>query len=709
MSFILISLPFAIAGELKPDLVNIIDKTSATERIPVIILFNERPTPADISAIKSDGASIKYQYKLINAVAVNIPTQAIDKIAKRPFVKLVEPDYKVKLVLDKSISQIQINKVWEAGITGKNIDVAVLDTGIHDEHPDLTVEKEIDYTGEGTDDLHGHGTHVAGTIASTDSTYKGVAYGANLFNVKILNQYGSGSGSDVIKGIEWAVDNGADIISMSLGAVISNCDGSDAISLAVDKAVDSGIIVIVAAGNDGPDSSTITTPGCSKKGITVGAVDDNNNIPSFSSRGPTADGRVKPDLVAPGVGITSTWKDNSFISLSGTSMATPHISGVVALLLETDSSLTSDDIKNILKINSLDLGLDKNIQGAGRVDAYESYIYAFNLIQEPINETEENLTEDAENKTEDSNEEGNNEKGTEKPSKRWDKKLEKRKNPRGIGYGLSRVWEKMNMAFTFNDEKKAELYLKFAERRLSESLGTLDDDNEKTKELLEEYEMNLEKANDISKVAQLAGKNISKITEAISIATLMHLDILEDVLERVPEQAKQSIQRAINSSKKGNKEALNVLEKIKPESAAEIHLKIAERKINKIKSNVEDGKLEDIDKLVKEYKESIEEANRTAKIARNLNKDTSKINQVIDQTVSTNSDILTDVYNRVPKQAKENIERDIDTSNKEKEDRTKSEKEENVLEEILEEAYIPTTIPRTLSTSNSENTRQKNN
>jgi len=213
--FMLFFLPLVTAGELKPDLSDIIAITPATEKVSVIILFYETPTPADISIIKSDGASIKYQYTIINAVAAQVPAQAADKIAKRAFVELVEPDYEVKLVLDKSTSQIQADKVWSNGVTGKNIDVAILDTGIHNEHPALIIEKEIDYTGEGTDDLNGHGTHVAGIVASTDSTYKGVSYGADLFNVKILNKDGSGFGSDVIKGIEWAVDNGAEIISMT--------------------------------------------------------------------------------------------------------------------------------------------------------------------------------------------------------------------------------------------------------------------------------------------------------------------------------------------------------------------------------------------------------------------------------------------------------------------------------------------------------------
>ncbi len=695
MVFVLVFLPLTTAGELKPDLSDIIAKTSATEKVPVIILFYDTPTPADISVIKSDGASIKYHYTIINAVAAQVPAQAVDKIAKRAFVELVEPDYEVKLVLDTSTSQIQADKVWDAGITGKNIDVAILDTGIHDEHPSLIIEKEIDYTGEGTDDLHGHGTHVAGTVASTDSTYKGVAYGADLFNVKILNQYGSGSGSDVIKGIEWAVDNGAEIISMSLGAEIDSCDGTDALSRAVDKAVNKRVVVVVATGNSGPDSGTITTPGCSKKGIAVGAVNNNDNVPSWSSRGPTDDGRVKPDLVAPGVGITSTWKDNSFKSLSGTSMSTPHVSGVVALLLETDSSLEPADIKNILKTNALDLGLDENTQGAGRVDAYASYFYVSNITNEPENETEED-------------------------EKETPLGLGKRRNidlppafnrdlasagttPDSWTYGFKKFSEGIGMFFTFDKVAKAEKYAERAELRLSEAREMTDNGKpEFVDELMEEYQNNLEKANEISRIAQQAGKDITKVTEIISIATSIHLDVLEDVLERVPEQAKPSIQRAIASSKKGNEEALNILEKAQPEKAAEIHLRVAEKRLIKAQEKAEEGEFEDVENMIEEYEGGMGEASRTAEIARGLGNNTTEVEQVIAEATSTHLEILAEVHERVPEQAKSSIESAMAVSSNGREKAVEALKEKDALGDIPEEVDIPVEIPETPSSGSGD-------
>ncbi|MCD6226448.1 MAG: S8 family serine peptidase [Candidatus Aenigmarchaeota archaeon] len=669
--FLLSFSPLVLAGELKPDLSDIISEIPADEKVSVIILFYEKPTPADISILKSDGASIKYQYTIIDAVAAQVPAQAADKIAKRAFVKLVEPDYKVKLVLDKSIPQIQADKVWEADITGKNVDVAVLDTGIHDEHPSLTIEKEVDYTGEGTDDLHGHGTHVAGIIASTDSIYRGVAYDADLFNVKVLNKDGSGYGSDVIKGIEWSVDNGAEIISMSLGAEIDPCDGTDAISQAVDKAVNEGVVVVVAAGNSGPDSGTITSPGCSKKGITVGAVDDNDNVPSWSSRGPTDDGRVKPDLVAPGVGITSTWKDNSFKSLSGTSMSTPHVSGVAALLLEADPSLKPDEVKEALKTTALDLGLDENTQGAGRVDAYEAYIYVANATKEPENETKER-------------------KKIELPPA-FERELPAVGiTPDSWMYGFKKFFEDVDMFFTFDDVAKAEKHLKYAELRLAEAKemaekgkpGFVDD-------LIEEYEDNLEKANEISKIAQQVGKNVTKVTELVAVATSIHVDVLENILEKVPEQTKPSIQRAITSSKRENEEALKVLEKTQPEKAAEIHFRIAEKILVKAQKKADNGEVEDLEDLIKEYEGRISKSLKIAEIAKGSGNNTTNIEQLVAEATSTHLEILSEVHEKVPEQTKQTIEKAMDVSSNGRKKAVEALKEKGALGEIPEEPSIP--------------------
>jgi len=377
--------------------------TKDSKKIPVIIQFNTKPTNSHINSLETLGAKIKYKYGIIDAVALSISSDLIEQISQLSFIKSVEYDAETRIVLAQSALQIKANRVWlEHGIEGKNIRIAVLDTGIDNEHQDLqNVILEKDFTGEGTDDEHGHGTHVASIIAgsgkSSAGLYKGIASKASLMDIKVLNKQGSGRLSDTIAGIEYAVINNADVISMSLGAIIP-CNGLDATSLASDVAVKKGIVVVVAAGNSGPLPGTIGSPGCAREVITVGAVDHLDKIAVFSSRGPTLDGRVKPDIVAPGVLITAAKSGGSYTIMSGTSMSTPMVSGVVALILSKNPGLSPEQIKNVLKETAKDLGEDKNIQGAGRVDAYLSFTKASGL--EPQSEEEKQKKTEEANKKE---------------------------------------------------------------------------------------------------------------------------------------------------------------------------------------------------------------------------------------------------------------------------------------------------------------------
>ncbi|HDJ96816.1 MAG TPA: hypothetical protein ENG45_01955 [Candidatus Aenigmarchaeota archaeon] len=612
--------------------------------------------------IKAEGAKVKYIYSIINGIAAKVPANAIERIATKPFVELIEPDYEIKLVLDDSVPQINADKVWSVGITGKGVDVAILDTGIHDEHPALEVLKEVDFTGEGTDDLHGHGTHVAGIVASKDLTYRGVAFDANLLNVKVLNKDGIGYASDVIKGIEWAVENGAEILSMSFGAEVEPCDGTDAISRAVDNAVKKGVIAVVAAGNGGPSSGTITSPGCAKEAITVGAIDDNDKVPSWSSRGPTDDGRVKPDLVAPGVGIISTWKDNSFKSLSGTSMSTPHVSGVVALLLEAKPELKPDEVKEILKSTAVDLGYDENTQGAGKVDTYEAYLYIMNISEEKV-----------------------------RPRLILGRELPAAGiMPDSPLYVFKKLFEKLDLFLTFEEVAKAEKHLKYAEVRLAEAREMIEKGKtEYVDELLEEYEDNLEMANQIAKVAQKLGKNVSKVVELVAIATTMHLDVLEGVYEKVPEQAKPAIEKAMNFSKKGNKEALNVLKNVLPERAAEVNFFIAEKILAKALEKANKGDVDNIDELMKEYSLRVNESSEFVKIAKSLGKNVTNVEKLVERTTLIHTAILENVYEKVPEQAKQAVIKALNVSTKGREITTTILKKEIKKELIKEQTPIP--------------------
>jgi len=261
--------------------------------------------------------------------------------------------------------------------------VAVVDTGIDPSHPDFAgrISAVQDFTGEGARDNNGHGTHVAGIIAGAGNKYKGVAPEALLYAAKVLHGDGSGYMSEVIGGLEWAVQQRVKVINLSLGGV-GPCDGSDALSAACDAAVDRGVVVCVAGGNYGPSASSIGPPGCARKVLTVGACTCADAVANFSARGPTADGRVKPDVLLPGVDIVSaraqgtsmgTPADALYTKASGTSMATPHCAGLAALLLEAFPELEPAQLKERVMSTCKTLGLEPNTQGKGVADAFQAF------------------------------------------------------------------------------------------------------------------------------------------------------------------------------------------------------------------------------------------------------------------------------------------------------------------------------------------------
>lgn len=377
-----------VSAQISPELEDRLEQRPDTEKVDVIILTQPNANEQAKNAVRNTNGNVSHDFDIIDGVAVSIPKVAADNLAQRDFVREIQPDYSVETRLSESTETVNANQVWNENTTAEGVDVAVLDTGIED-NTILNVEDQVDYTGEGTDDLNGHGTHVAGIVASPNDEYRGVAYGADLFDVKVLDGDGAGSASDVISGLEYAADNNAEVAVLSLGAEVESCDGTSSLSEAVDNAVEEGLAVTVAAGNNGPDSGTITAPGCAERGITVGSS-GNGEISDFSSRGPTADGRTKPDLVAPGEGITSLTNNDGdspqFETLSGTSMATPHVAGAAALLL-SEQDLTPSEVKNITTYTAEDLGFDENSQGAGRLDAYAAYRQVAQTENQTGNET----------------------------------------------------------------------------------------------------------------------------------------------------------------------------------------------------------------------------------------------------------------------------------------------------------------------------------
>lgn len=296
-------------------------------------------------------------------------------------------DAPVTAALDHSVPQIGAPTAWELGFDGTGVNVAVLDSGIDEEHPDLAgqvVARENFSDSDTTDDLAGHGTHVASTIAGTgaasDGQFVGVAPGASLMNGKVLDENGQGTSSGVIDGMEWAAEQGADVVNMSLGVQGFYTDGTDPGSLAVNAiSEEHDTLFVIAAGNEGPREGTVTSPGAADLALTVGSVDRDEAIATTSSRGPRAgDHAVKPEITAPGVDIVAARAggstpmfpfDDNYAYMSGTSMATPHVVGAAALLAQSRPELDAMELKAMLvgaAVPNEDLRTID--QGAGRVN-----------------------------------------------------------------------------------------------------------------------------------------------------------------------------------------------------------------------------------------------------------------------------------------------------------------------------------------------------
>ncbi|WP_055534282.1 S8 family peptidase [Streptomyces graminilatus] len=311
-------------------------------------------------------------------------TQARERSSVADRVEKIWLDGKVEAALDHSTAQIGAPEAWAAGYDGKGVKVAVLDTGIDDTHPDLRgrvlAAKNFSEAAD-TVDRVGHGTHVASTVAGSGAhsggKYKGVAPGARLISGKVLDDGGFGEESGIIAGAQWAVAQGAKVINLSLGGEDTPAD--DPLEQAVDKlSASSGALFVIAAGNEGPAAGTIGSPGSAAAALTVGAVDRTDAMAEFSSRGPTADGTLKPDLTAPGVDIVAakaahgTEGDpaaDGYVSMSGTSMATPHVAGAAAILAQRHPDWTGERIKAALTASAKPTaGVSAFAQGTGRTD-----------------------------------------------------------------------------------------------------------------------------------------------------------------------------------------------------------------------------------------------------------------------------------------------------------------------------------------------------
>jgi serine protease AprX len=401
------------------------------ERAKLVVTFHESPTPKAIEQLNALGFDVVRHLDIVHAVAGTIPKKNVAKLAALSCVKGLSLDAGVHRNDSFTVDSSFAYQVWQQyKAAGNGVGVAVIDSGMYDPNPDLNslqsilgivpighrVVADVDFTGLGTQDQCGHGTHVGGIIAGDGSasqglldtqTFYGVAPGASLINCRVLDQTGEGSVANVISAVQWCVANAKKynirVINLSMGHPVGQSYTNDPLCQAVETAWKAGIVVVCAAGNEGrlnvnpttgaPNTGygtnywSVESPGNDPYVITVGATKSINGnraydqIASYSGRGPSqVDCILKPDIIAPGNQIISSEDPNhsylmvnygplvevlnssyqslgtgyskSYFCLSGTSMATPVISGVIALMLQVAPNLSPDTVKARLMISA---------------------------------------------------------------------------------------------------------------------------------------------------------------------------------------------------------------------------------------------------------------------------------------------------------------------------------------------------------------------
>jgi subtilisin family serine protease len=381
-----VAMPLLAAGKLDRDLFDVTGLIAQryddadTSTIPVIVDFGQGAAATNransatftdarktvklpklgAAAFKASKAEARDFWRSVTAApdAMGAPTKLAQGATR------LDLDRRVRALLDTSVPQIGAPEAWAEGYDGTGATVAVLDTGYDAGHPDLqdTVVGSANFSTNPTvADGHGHGTHVASTIAGNGAAsgglYKGVAPGTDLLIGKVLDDTGFGEDSAVMAGMEWAVAQGADVVSMSLGS--EPTDGTDPLSQAVnDLSAASDTLFVIAAGNAGSEPGTVSAPGSAEAALTVAAVDDGDFVAWFSSRGPRVGDRgLKPDVSAPGVSVVAaraagtelgTPVDDDYTSLEGTSMATPHVAGMAAILKQLHPAWDGEQLKALI-------------------------------------------------------------------------------------------------------------------------------------------------------------------------------------------------------------------------------------------------------------------------------------------------------------------------------------------------------------------------
>lgn len=374
----------------------------------VIVRFKDKPGQAELHAFKGLGGEVSNVFTIIPAISGKLPAKAIEALKNNPQVEVVEPDYLVQALeysaeneLGNSwgVDHINADAALAAGYSGEGVKVAVLDSGVNFNHADLSDNfdfclNELGYDFVSDDlfpeDVYGHGTHVAGILAAASNGFGivGVAPNAQIIALRVLDENGEGSASTIIEALQWIQNYNAAHPDSPI-RITNNSYGTGSNSSQLESAFDvlagSGVLHIGSAGNEGSaagNGNNVGYPAKYGSVVAVAAIDKNNQRASFSSTGSDV------EIAAPGVAVLSTWKDGTnfagpqpfsfagyageyFIEANGTSMASPHVAGVAALLMAADPSYTAEEVRNKMNQTALDLGdagKDK-LYGYGVVDA----------------------------------------------------------------------------------------------------------------------------------------------------------------------------------------------------------------------------------------------------------------------------------------------------------------------------------------------------
>ncbi|WP_159461966.1 S8 family peptidase [Salirhabdus sp. Marseille-P4669] len=331
--------------------------------------------------IKSLKGEIINRIDSISMVTAKMSQDGIEKLKIHPDIVSIEEDQVVKVkeeVTDWGIGQVNALMPWNSNYSGRGVKIAILDTGIDFKHEDLVVRDGVsfvDYTNSYMDD-NGHGTHVAGIISAQHNSLgiRGVAPKSDIYAVKVLDSNGHGYLSDLIMGLNWALNNDMDIINLSIGIQ----DESSVLERMVQTGYDDGVIIVAASGNDGSSNETqdnVDIPARYPGTIAVAAVNENNVRPNFSSTGNAV------EIAAPGVKILSTYLNNKYAVMDGTSMASAYATATIALMKEAYPNLKANEIRTILQNEAVDLGPNgrDNVYGYGLIQAPAKY---FTVITE---------------------------------------------------------------------------------------------------------------------------------------------------------------------------------------------------------------------------------------------------------------------------------------------------------------------------------------